>query len=174
MLKVIVLLLLGLGLAGCSGVQVSQYSQEAPKLDLRDYFSGQVLASGIFQKRSGEVTKRFHVVINSHSEGDALIMHEDFSYSDGTKQTRVWTLRPNGPGRWKGTASDVVGEAFGEVSGNTFHWNYVLNLPVDGKTYEVRFDDWMYMLDDKTLANRSYMSKLGVELGQVTLFFTKQ
>ncbi|OCR23514.1 lipoprotein [Pseudomonas syringae] len=173
MLKRIVLMLC-IGLAGCSGVQVDQYSQETPKLDLRDYFTGQVLASGIFQKRSGEVTKRFHVVINGRSEGDKLIMHEAFNYSDGTKQTRVWTLVPTGQGKWKGTASDVVGEAFGEVSGNTFHWNYVLNLPVDGKTYEVRFDDWMYLLDDQTLANRSYMSKLGVELGQVTLFFRKQ
>ncbi|EPJ80163.1 MULTISPECIES: DUF3833 domain-containing protein [Pseudomonas] len=173
MLKRIVLLLC-IGLAGCAGEQVSQYSQETPKLDLRDYFTGQVLASGIFQKRSGEVTKRFHVVINGRSEGDKLIMHEAFNYSDGTRQTRVWTLVPTGQGKWKGTASDVVGEAFGEVSGNTFHWNYVLNLPVDGKTYEVRFDDWMYLLDDQTLANRSYMSKLGVELGQVTLFFRKQ
>lgn len=173
MLKTLVLLL-AVGLAGCSGVQVGQYAQETPKLDLRNYFTGKVLASGIFQKRSGEVTKRFHVVIESHSEGDALIMHEAFNYSDGTKQVRVWTLHPDGPDHWRGTASDVVGEAFGEVSGNTFHWNYVLNLPVDGKTYEVRFDDWMYMLDDKTLANRSYMSKLGVELGQVTLFFNKQ
>lgn len=173
MLRTIALLLC-IGLAGCSSEQVSQYSQETPKLDLRDYFTGQVLASGIFQKRSGEVAKRFHVVINGHSDGEKLILDEAFTYSDGTRQTRVWTLVPSGQGQWKGTASDVVGEAFGEVSGNAFHWNYVLNLPVDGTTYEVRFDDWMYMLDDKTLANRSYMSKLGVELGQVTLFFRKQ
>jgi hypothetical protein len=163
-----------IALAGCTGVQVSQYSQETPKLDLREYFTGRVLADGIFQKRSGEVTRRMHVVIDGHSEGDALILHEDFTYSDGKKETRVWTLRPDGPGRWKGTAGDVDGEAFGEVSGNAFHWQYVLNLPVDGSTYKVHFDDWMYLLDDKTLANRSYMSKLGVELGQVTFFFRKQ
>jgi hypothetical protein len=163
-----------IALAGCTGVQVSQYSQETPKLDLREYFTGRVLADGIFQKRSGEVTKRMHVVIDGHSEGDALILHEDFTYSDGKKETRVWTLRPDGAGRWKGTAGDVDGEAFGEVSGNAFHWQYVLNLPVDGSTYKVHFDDWMYLLDDKTLANRSYMSKLGVELGQVTFFFRKQ
>ena len=83
-------------------------------------------------------------------------------------------MLPDGPGRWKGTAADVDGEAFGEVSGNAFHWRYVLNLKVDDSTYKVAFDDWMYLLDDKTLANRSYMSKLGVELGQVTLFFRKQ
>lgn len=173
MLKTFILALC-IGLAGCGGVQVSQYSQQTPKLDLREYFTGRVLADGIFQKRSGEVVKRMHVVIDGRSEGDLLILNEAFTYSDGKQETRIWTLRPDGPNRWKGTAADVDGEAFGEVSGNAFHWNYVLNLPVDGTTYKVRFDDWMYLLDDKTLANRSYMSKLGVELGQVTLFFRKQ
>lgn len=170
----IVLMAALLGLAGCSGVQVSQYSQETPKLDLREYFTGRVLADGIFQKRSGEVAKRMHVVIDGKSQGEALILSEAFTYSDGKKESRVWTLLPDGPGRWKGTAADVDGEAFGEVSGNAFHWRYVLNLKVDDSTYKVAFDDWMYLLDDKTLANRSYMSKLGVELGQLTLFFRKQ
>ncbi|KPB72826.1 DUF3833 domain-containing protein [Pseudomonas cannabina] len=171
--KWMVLLCLGLALSGCGGVPVSHYSQEAPKLDLRKYFTGRVEAWGMFQKRSGEVTKRFTVVIDGHSEGEVLVMHEAFSYSDGTKQVREWRLRPDGPGRWKGTAGDVVGEAYGEVAGNSFHWNYVLRLPVDGTEYDVSLDDWMYLIDEQTMANRSSMSKLGVEVGQITLFFRK-
>ena len=128
----------------------------------------------MFQKRSGEVVKRFHVNIDGHSEGDTFVMHEDFTYSDGKKQTRVWTLHPDGPGRWRGTAGDVVGEALGEVSGNALRWRYVLSLPVDDKVYQVNFDDWMYLLDENTLANRSYVTKFGFEVGQVTLFFRKQ
>ncbi|MNQ79471.1 hypothetical protein D3C85_944170 [compost metagenome] len=128
----------------------------------------------MFQKRSGEVIKRFHVVINGYAQGDKLILDEDFTYSDGSKQKRVWTLHPDGPGRWRGTADDVVGEARGEVAGNALRWRYVLSLPVDGKVYQVDFDDWMYLLDERTMANRSFMTKFGVELGQVTLFFRKQ
>ncbi|NBF11797.1 DUF3833 domain-containing protein [Pseudomonas sp. Fl4BN1] len=168
------LLVLCLLLAACSGQDVKQYRNENPQLELRQFFSGRVQAWGLFQKRSGEVLKRFHVQIDSRSEGEAFIMHEAFTYSDGSRQVRVWTLRPAGPGLWRGTADDVVGEALGEVSGNTLHWRYVLNLPVEGKTYQVHFDDWMYLLDENTLANRSYMTKLGVELGQVTLFFRRQ
>ena len=174
MLNKLVLLLFCICLGSCSDIDVNRYSQETPKLELRDFFSGRVDAWGMFQKRSGEVIKRFHAVINSHSEGDRFIMHEDFTYSDGTKQTRVWTLHPDGPGRWRGTAGDVVGEAIGEVAGNALHWRYVLSLPVDGKVYQVNFDDWMYLLDDDTMANRSSMTKFGFELGQVTLFFRKQ
>lgn len=173
MLKKIVLALCTL-LFGCSNVQVEQYRNEKPQLDLRQYFEGRVDAWGMFQKRNGEVIKRFHVVIQGRSEGDKLILDEDFTYSDGSKQKRIWTLMPDGPNRWRGTAGDVVGEAVGEVAGNALRWRYVLSLPVDDKVYQVNFDDWMYLLDEHTMANRSFMTKFGFELGQVTLFFRKE
>ncbi len=160
-------------LLGCGGVPVEQYRDEKPTLDLRAYFTGQVDAWGMFQKRNGEVVRRFHVVIQGRSEGEKLILEEDFHYSDGSKQRRVWTLTPTGPNRWSGKADDVIGDASGEVAGNALRWRYVLSLPVDGKIYHVDFDDWMYLLDADTLANRSFMSKWGFELGQVTLFFRK-
>lgn len=173
MLKKIGLALCGL-LMGCSGIEVDHYRKETPALDLPTFFTGRVDAWGMFQKRNGEVIKRFHVVIQGSRQGEKLILDEDFSYSDGSKQKRVWTLTPDGSGRWKGRADDVVGEAVGEVAGNALRWRYVLSLPVDGKVYEVNFDDWMYLLDENTMANRSFMTKFGFELGQVTLFFRKE
>ena len=167
------LLVLCLGLVACSDTDVKQYRDQKPELELRQFFSGRVEAWGLFQKRSGEVIKRFHVDIQSRREGDKLILDERFLYSDGTRQRRVWTLTPDGAGRWIGTADDVVGEAIGEVAGNALRWRYHLNLPVDDSTYVVYFDDWMYLMDDDTLINRSVMSKFGIELGQVTLFFRR-
>jgi hypothetical protein len=54
------------------------------------------------------------------------------------------------------------------------HWRYRLNLPVDDSTYEMSMDDWMYLMDEDTLINRTSMSKFGVEVGQVTIFFRRQ
>jgi hypothetical protein len=45
---------------------------------------------------------------------------------------------------------------------------------VDGKVYHVDFDDWMFLMDDKTMLNRSAMSKFGFHLGEVTLSFRKR
>ncbi len=45
---------------------------------------------------------------------------------------------------------------------------------MDGKEYEVQFDDWMFLVDDRVLLNRATMSKFGVTLGEVLLSFTKQ
>ncbi len=67
-----------------------------------------------------------------------------------------------------------MGVAKGEIAGNALRWRYRLNLPVDGTTYEMSMDDWMYLMDEDTLINRTSMSKLGVEVGQVTLFFRRQ
>ncbi|WP_321347273.1 DUF3833 domain-containing protein [Halopseudomonas oceani] len=161
-------------LTSCGGVAVDEYAAEQPALDLKEFFSRPVQAWGIFQDRSGKVIKRFHVDINSRQEGNRLILDERFVYSDGSTQQRIWTLRPDGKNRWRGTADDVVGDAIGELVGNALRWRYELNLPVDGKTYLVTFDDWMYLMDENTLINRSSMLKFGVELGQVTLFFRRQ
>jgi hypothetical protein len=49
-----------------------------------------------------------------------------------------------------------------------------MSLPVDGKVYEVQFDDWMYLVDERVMLNKAVMSKFGVRLGEVTLSFTKR
>lgn len=174
--------MLGAGtLAGCASPTLADYANEKPRLDLRRFFSGRVDAHGIFTDRSGKVVKRFTVVMNCSWSGapgqEVGVLDEDFTYSDGSRQKRVWTLRrqpgQDGQGRYAGTAADVVGEANGEERGNAFYWGYYLNLEVDGRTVVVRFDDWMYLMDEHVMLNRAAMSKWGVNLGEVTLAFTK-
>ena len=160
-------------LAGCAQHAVDQYVQEQPALDLPAYFNGEMQAWGMFQNRSGEVLKRFHVALTGSWQGDVGTLDERFTYSDGTTERRVWTLRRQPDGSWRGTAADVLGEAVGEVSGNALHWRYQLLLKVDGSTYVVDFDDWMFLLDQRVMLNRARMSKWGFDLGEVTLSFYK-
>jgi hypothetical protein len=154
---------------------VENYANEKPALELPVFFNGTLDAWGIFQKRSGELARRFHVeIIGSWESPDRGQLDEYFTYSDGEKQRRVWTLTRQPDGTWQGTADDVKGVAIGKVAGNALHWRYVLELPVDGKVYNVDFDDWMWQLDENSMMNRSVMSKFGFDLGEVTLFFRKR
>jgi len=173
-MKLLAVAALSLGLAACATPGVEHYRAEQPGLVLEQYFSGKLDAWGMFQGRDGEVQKRFHVVIDASWQGDTGVLDEHFTWSDGTTSRRVWTLRRQPDGRYLGTADDVVGEAIGEVAGNALRWRYVLALPVDGKVYHVDFDDWMFLIDDKVMLNRSRMSKWGFYLGEVTLSFTKR
>ena len=160
-------------LAGCASPQVNDYAQQRPKLELDRYFNGRIRAHGIFQKRGGEVVRRFTVVMDCHWEGNQGVLDEAFSYSDGSTQRRVWRLTKHADGRYTGRADDVVGEAEGQESGNAFRRNYTLRLPVDGKDYDVQFDDWMFLVDERVMLNRATMSKFGITLGEVLLSFTK-
>jgi hypothetical protein len=161
-------------LASCAGPQVQNYAQEKPQLDLRTYFTGTIDAWGVFTDRSGQVVKRFTVVMDCSWNGDEGVLDEAFVYSDGTKQRRIWKLKAGTNGTYTGRADDVVGEASGQVSGNAFRWGYTLALPVDGRVWHVDFDDWMYLMDDRVMLNKATMSKWGVRLGEVTLSFTRR
>lgn len=160
-------------LAGCAGPRPAQYADQRPELDLRRYFDGQVEAWGMFTDRSGAVVKRFTVRMDCRWTGDEGVLDEDFTYSDGSRQRRLWRVTRVAPGRYVGHADDVVGEAVGEQAGNALQWRYTLALPVDGRVWEVQFDDWMVLVDERVLLNRAAMSKLGVHLGDVTLAFRK-
>ena len=169
-------LALGIGLSvtlltsGCATQNIQAYQNTTPTLDMHEFFSGQIDGWGMFQGRNGEVKKRFYVDIDATHEGDNIIvLNEKFSWADGSKSQRIWRLTKQTDGSWRGTAGDVIGEARGEVTGNTLHWQYLLELPVDDKTYKVNFDDWMYLVDKDVMLNRSVMKKFGVELGSVTL-----
>ena len=170
-----------MGLSGCSTPKVGDYATQTPVLDMRQYFNGTVDAYGVFTDRSGAVVKRFTVVMSCSWSGPAGqeegVLDEDFTYSDGTKQRRIWRLQRQGgtgPGKYVGRADDVVGQALGEEAGNTFYWHYTLSLPVDGTVIDVQFEDWMYLMNDRVMLNKATMSKFGVKLGEVTLAFTKR
>ncbi len=163
-----------LALSGCASQKIEAYASEQPVLDLRSYFNGTLDAYGIFTDRSGQVVKRFTVVMQCNWSGDDGVLDEAFSYSDGSTQRRVWRLKKLPDGQYTGQADDVVGTALGSSRGNTLNWRYTLALPVNGRVFEVQFDDWMYLMTPTVMLNKASMRKFGVYLGEVTLSFTKR
>jgi hypothetical protein len=169
---------LALLLASCSSIDPQVYRSEQPALDLQRYFNGTLEGHGMFQDRSGQVQRRFVVTIKASWAGDVGTLDEDFLWSDGKREKRVWTLRKatgdTSGTRWVGTAADVIGEARGVVSGNALHWTYTFDLKTDdGKRYEVAFDDWMFLIDERVMLNRAVMSFYGFRVGEVFISFRR-
>lgn len=165
---------LALTLAGCANIDPARYRAESPPLDLRRYFNGTVDGWGMVQDRDGVLTRRFHVVIDARWEGDTGVLDERFVWSDGSTSRRVWTLTDQGDGRYLGRAEDVVGAATGLSAGPALSWRYTLQVPVDGRVWELAFDDWMFLIDEHTLLNRATMHKWGLRVGEVTLAFRRR
>lgn len=159
-------------ISSISGETVSQ--QWHAELDLFRYFAGTTLAYGIFEDRFGGLRRRFKVMIQGVISDDRLELTEDFTYDDGEQSQRIWYIQRRGANHYSGTAADVIGEASGWQQGCGFSWRYRMNLPVNGRNWQVSFDDRMYLLADNILANRATVSKWGLTLGTVSIFFHKQ
>jgi hypothetical protein len=166
-------LIITLSLTGCSSMKLQDFKQSQPKLALFDYFKGKTSAWGIFEDRFGNVRRQFQVDIEGLIEGNELTLDEKFQYSDGEKDQRIWRIRKTGDQTFEGKADDVIGTAKGEVQGNALHWTYYLNLKVGDSSYKVYFDDWMFLQPGGVMINRASLSKWGIDIGYVTLFFKK-
>jgi hypothetical protein len=163
-------------MAGCAATDPRRYAAEKPALDLRQYFNGTIEGHGMVLDRAGEVTRRFVVTIKATWQGDTGTLDEDFVWSDGVKEKRIWTLRPGAaPGQWIGTAADVIGQANGVVAGNALNWSYTLAYKTaEGKAYNIGFDDWMFLIDERVMLNRAVMSFWGFRVGEVLISFTRK
>ncbi|MCO4757711.1 MAG: DUF3833 domain-containing protein [Oceanospirillaceae bacterium] len=152
----------------------STYANEAEEFNLFSYFQGETRAWGMFEDRFGAVRRQFVVQIVGEIEGGELILTEDFAYDDGTNERRVWRIRQVGERDFRGVAEDIIGQAAGLCDGNMLYWRYKMKLHVSGKQWTVNFDDRMYLMPEHTLVNRARVSKFGITLGTVTLFFKPQ
>ena len=161
-------------LNGCSAVPIEDYAENRPILVAENFFSGELIASGIVKDRSGRVIRYFNATIDASWEGGVGTLDEQFVFDDGEEQTRVWTLERTAAGAYIATAGDVIGESQMKVLGNSLFMQYVLRIPYGDGTIDVNVDDRMYLVSDTVLLNESVMSKWGFHVGQITLVIQKK
>ena len=160
-------------LFACSSQQLEDYRGTQPALDLKTFFDGELRAYGMLQNRAGEMTRRVTATIDASWEGDAGILEEEFIFDDGEIEYRTWHLTDHGNGRYTGTAGDVIGEAGGSIVGSVFQWQYQLEVPYGDGTISVALDDWLYLIDENHLINKTRLSKFGFRVGELTLLIEK-
>ncbi|WP_028765929.1 DUF3833 domain-containing protein [Shewanella fidelis] len=157
----------------CSSSDINDYQGTTPNLDLKTFFDGKLTAHGTVQDFSGKVTRRFTVEMLASWQGNQGEIKEWFVYDDGEKQIRIWNITDLGNGNYTGTANDILGQAKGQAVGMALQWQYEMLLPVDDTEYQVAFDDWMFLVDENTIINRSDIIKFGITVAEVTLVISK-
>ena len=160
-------------LSACGSAGLDDYKNTSPTLKLEQFFDGNLKAYGMVFDRSGKLLRRFEVDLVAQWEGDKGEIKEWFVFDDGEKTTRVWHLTRESSNTYTGTASDIVGIAKGSTQGSALFWQYDMNIDVDGTSYEITLDDWMYLLDDKRLFNKTDMTKFGFKVGEIILYIEK-
>tara|TARA_Y100001970_G_scaffold272291_1_gene368793 strand:+ start:549 stop:1016 length:468 start_codon:yes stop_codon:yes gene_type:complete len=149
------------------------FKNRKPRLIIEEYLSGKVKAWGILQNRSGKVTRQFSADLDGKWDGKKLILNEKFYWSDGEIQNRQWQITKIDEHNYEGTAGDVVGTAKGYSYGPAFKFEYVLLVPVKGREIKITFDDWIFLQDENVAINRAIMTKFGIKVAELTVFFKK-
>ena len=160
-------------LFGCSTSTVD-YKNTKPEFDLKDFFTGELVAWGLVKNYKGKVTKRFSVDMKGTWQGNEGELYELFKFQDGTTQERIWNLVKHDNGYNTGTAGDVVGEASGQQEGFAFNWNYDLLLESDGQEVKVHLNDWLYQVDTNVVISEAKIRKFGLEVGEVLVLILKK
>lgn len=150
------------------------FAGREPKLLIEEYFAGRTKAWGIFQDRFGRLRRQFEVDIEGTWEDGTLTLVEDFLYDDGEVEQRVWRITKTDEQSYEGRADGVIGVAKGLAYGNALNWTYRFALTVGEDTWNVAFDDWLFLQSDGMLINRAEVTKFGLKLGEVTLVFRKE
>ncbi len=146
-----------------------------PRFVLESYFDGQTKAWGVFVDRFGTLRRQFIVDIDGTWDGQQLVLDESFVYDDGETDRRVWRIRKIDEHSYEGEADDVLGVAKGKSYGNALNWQYRLALKVgEDETWNVRFNDWMFLQDENVMINRAEVTRFGFLIGEVTIMFRKE
>ncbi|MDA0704015.1 MAG: DUF3833 domain-containing protein [Proteobacteria bacterium] len=167
------LLFLSILLVGCSSMDVTKFAGTTPEFKPERYFAGRTEAWGMFQDRFGTVRRTFHVTIDGQWDDELLTLDERFVYDDGTLDRRIWRIRKLDDHSYEGEADDVVGKATGRAYGRALGWEYDLRMSIGGSEWTMRFEDLMVLQDGDVLINVAEVSKFGLNVGRVTLFFRK-
>ncbi len=161
-------------LTGCSSLTPRDYADNKPVLDIRQYLNGKLEAWGVLFDYTGKADLHFHMTLEGKWNGNVGTLAEEFVYSDGRRDQRVWTITFTDDHNFTATAADIEGKAIGSQYGNAANMKYTLNaVRSSGDTITLNMDDWLYLVDENTIMNRAKMRKFGITVGELMVSFKK-
>ncbi len=135
--------------------------------DMRERFNGPIECEGIIYGPTGRVTSRFVANFDAKWDGNVGIVTERFKYDSGNVQDREWRFTIGNDGKIKAEAGDLVGEGSGQQQGSAVNLNYNIKLTEDAGGHVLRVNDWMYLMENGTIMNRSQFRKFGIKVAEL-------
>ncbi|MGH1354800.1 MAG: DUF3833 domain-containing protein [Thalassovita sp.] len=151
-----------------SSQRAGDYAQTGPAFDLRTHLNGPIQSEGVIHGPTGRVSSRFVAQMHGEWNGATGTLTENFSFAGGRKQTREWSLKLANDGTFTATAPDVIGTATGEVSGAAICMRYRIRLQPDAGGHILSVTDWLYLMENGVILNRSEMRKFGIKVAELT------
>lgn len=143
------------------------YAGADPQFDIRQHLKGPILCEGVIYGPTGRVSSRFVADFDAEWDGNVGTMKERFRYDSGRVQDREWKLTLGNDGRIKADADDLVGSGNGRQEGNAVQLNYKIKLDESAGGHVLDTVDWMYLVENGTIMNRSQFRKFGIKVAEL-------
>lgn len=149
------------------GQKPQDYAGTGPDFDIREHLKGPILCEGVIYGPTGRVSSRFVADFEAEWDGDEGMMREEFRYDSGETQSRYWKLKVHPDGRIEADAPDLVGKGSGQQQGSGVQLNYRIKLPDRSGGHELDTVDWMYLMENGSIMNRSQFRKYGIKVAEL-------
>ncbi len=153
--------------AGFTAQRPEDFKGSGPEFELREHLKGPILCEGVIYGPTGRVSSRFVADMNARWDGNVGVMTEKFRYDNGETQDRAWQLTLGNDGSIKAEAEDVVGTGTGQQTGAGVQLKYRIRLPEKSGGHVLDATDWMYVVGNGTIINRSQFRKYGIKVAEL-------
>ena len=154
-------------LAGFPSQKPEHYAGEAREFDLRKHLNGPIVCEGVIYGPTGRVTSRFVADFEARWDGDNGVMTEYFRYDSGRTQSREWRLTLGNDGSIRAEADDLEGAGAGMQKGSAVQLKYRIRLSEEAGGHVLDATDWMYLLENGVIVNRSQFRKFGIKVAEL-------
>ncbi|MGV6839670.1 MAG: DUF3833 domain-containing protein [Planktomarina sp.] len=154
-------------LVGFAAQKPANYEHTTPNFDIRERLNGTIACEGVIYGPFGRVVSKFVATFYASWDGNTGTMKEEFTYDSGKTQTRQWTLQVDANGKISATAPDLVGTGHGQQSGGAVQLKYRIKLQEDAGGHVLNATDWMYLMENGVIMNRSQMRKFGIKVAEL-------
>nr|WP_239030028.1 DUF3833 family protein [Nereida sp. MMG025] len=144
-----------------------EYEGIGPIMDIREHLNGPIACEGVIYGPTGRVTSRFVAEFFAQWDGNTGVMREHFRYDSGSTQDREWRLTLSDDGQVVAEADDLVGVGDGRQAGPTLKLNYTIKLTQEAGGHALNVTDWMYLMENGTIMNRSQFRKFGIKVAEL-------
>ena len=154
-------------LTGFRTQKPGDFAATGPAFDMRLHLNGPILCEGVIYGPLGRVSSRFVADMHGSWEGNTGTLAETFRYDTGVVQERCWTLRVDDAGTIIADAPDLVGSGSGTQQGPAVQMKYRIKLDASAGGHELNVIDWMYLMENGTIMNRSQFRKFGLPVAEL-------
>lgn len=152
---------------GFRGQEIRHWKGRGPDFDIRRHLSGPILCEGVIYGPTGRVTSRFVADMEGTWDGNRGTLAERFRYDSGAVQDRAWRLTVANDGAIRAEADDIVGTGTGRQEGAAVRLDYRIRLPAEAGGHVLAVTDWMYLMENGTIINRSQFRKFGIKVAEL-------